>query len=148
MRFCQSLTDVLNYLSASFELLRKEHQKVFQERQKSNPDLRKNDFDFTELLGESKDEKERPSRSDEVNNNPSIPNHSTPPQSIAPRPLVPPGFASTILERKQGEKPQVSRYICSVKIFIILYIDFKTSLFHERSYIYYIMLLLELQIRT
>ncbi|CAN7089171.1 unnamed protein product [Brassica rapa subsp. narinosa] len=91
---------------ASFELLRKEHQKVFQERQKSNPDLRKNDFDFTELLGESKDEKERPSRSDEVNNNPSIPNHSTPPQSIAPRPLVPPGFASTILERKQGEKPQ------------------------------------------
>ncbi|CAN6861073.1 unnamed protein product [Brassica oleracea] len=94
---------------ASFELLRKEHQKVFQERQKSNPDLRKNVFDFTELLGESKDEKERPSRSDDVNNNPSIPgsnNHSTPPQSSAPRPLVPPGFASTILERKQGEKPQ------------------------------------------
>ncbi|KAJ4876708.1 hypothetical protein Rs2_41726 [Raphanus sativus] len=94
---------------ASFELLRKEHQKVFQERQKSNPDLRKNDFDFTELLGESKDEKERPSRSDEVNNNTSIPganNHSIPSQSNAPRPLVPPGFASTILERKQGEKPQ------------------------------------------
>ncbi|CAH8323704.1 unnamed protein product [Eruca vesicaria subsp. sativa] len=94
---------------ASFELLRKEHQKVFQERQKSNPDLRKNDFDFTELPGESKDEKERPSRSDEVNSNPSIPgasNHSIPSQSNAPRPLVPPGFASTILERKQGEKPQ------------------------------------------
>ncbi|KAJ0265208.1 Uncharacterized protein HA466_0015440 [Hirschfeldia incana] len=94
---------------ASFELLRKEHQKVFQERQKSNPDLRKNDFDFTELLGESKDEKERPSKSDEVNNNPSIPgshNHSTPSQSNAPRPLVPPGFASKILEKKQGDKPQ------------------------------------------
>ncbi|KAG5405250.1 hypothetical protein IGI04_011369 [Brassica rapa subsp. trilocularis] len=94
---------------ASFELLRKEHQKVFQERQKSNPDLRKNDFDFTELLGESKDEKERPSRSDEVHNTPSDPgssNHSFPPQSNAPRPLVPPGFASTVLERKQGGKPQ------------------------------------------
>ncbi|XP_013628620.1 PREDICTED: uncharacterized protein LOC106334797 isoform X4 [Brassica oleracea var. oleracea] len=94
---------------ASFELLRKEHQKVFQERQKSSPDLRKNDFDFTELLGESKDEKERPSRSDEVHNTPSDPgssNHSFPPQSNAPRPLVPPGFASTVLERKQGGKPQ------------------------------------------
>uniref|UniRef100_A0A1J3K2D3 Uncharacterized protein n=1 Tax=Noccaea caerulescens TaxID=107243 RepID=A0A1J3K2D3_NOCCA len=94
---------------ASFELLRKEHQKVFQERQKSNPDLRKNDFDFTELLGESKNEKEFPSRSDEVNNTPTIPgsnNPSFPSQSNAPRPLVPPGFASTILERKQGEKSQ------------------------------------------
>ncbi|KAG2331103.1 hypothetical protein Bca52824_002283 [Brassica carinata] len=94
---------------ASFELLRKEHQKVFQERQKSNPDLRKNDFDFTELLGESKDEKEGPSRSDEVNNKPTLSvsdNVSIPSQSSAPRPLVPPGFASTILERKQGEKPQ------------------------------------------
>ncbi|CAH8318665.1 unnamed protein product [Eruca vesicaria subsp. sativa] len=94
---------------ASFELLRKEHQKVFQERQKSNPDLRKNDFEFTELLGESKDEKERPSRSDEVNKNPSIPgssNHSFHSQSNAPRPLVPPGFGSTVLERKQGDKPQ------------------------------------------
>ncbi|AEE82006.1 chorismate synthase [Arabidopsis thaliana] len=94
---------------ASFELLRKEHQKAFQERQKSNPDLRKNDFDFTELLGESKDDKGRPSRSDEVNHAPTIPgssNTSLPSQSNAPRPLVPPGFASTILEKKQGEKPQ------------------------------------------
>ncbi|KAL0730853.1 hypothetical protein Bca4012_026947 [Brassica carinata] len=91
---------------ASFELLRKEHQKVFQERQKSNPDTRKNDFDFTELHGESKDEKERPSRSDQVNNNPSNPGYSFPSQSNAPRPLVPPGFASTVLERKQGDKPQ------------------------------------------
>ncbi|XP_010427558.1 PREDICTED: uncharacterized protein LOC104712360 isoform X1 [Camelina sativa] len=97
---------------ASFELLRKEHQKAFQERQKSNPDLRKNDFDFTELLGESKDEKGRPtpSRGDEVNNTPTIPgsnNTSFSSQSSAPRPLVPPGFASTILERKQGEKTQI-----------------------------------------
>ena len=45
---CQFLIDVLDSLSASFELLRKERQKVFQETQKSNPDLRKNDFDFTE----------------------------------------------------------------------------------------------------
>ncbi|KAJ4905568.1 hypothetical protein Rs2_09226 [Raphanus sativus] len=89
---------------ASFELLRKEHQKVFQERQKSNPDLRKNNFDFTELLGESKDEKEH-----EVSNTPSVPgssNRSFPSQSNAPRPLVPPGFASIVLEKKQGDKPQ------------------------------------------
>ncbi|KAJ0229940.1 Uncharacterized protein HA466_0311730 [Hirschfeldia incana] len=94
---------------ASFELLRKEHQKVFQERQKSNPDLSKNDFDFTELLGESKDEKERPSRSGEVNINPSNPgsnNNSFHSQSNALRPSVPPGFASTVLDRKQGDKPQ------------------------------------------
>lgn len=121
MRFflCQSLIDILNSPSASFELLRKEHQKAFQERQKSNPDLRKNDFDFTELLGESKDEKGRPSRSDEVNHTPTIPgssNTSFPSQSNAPRPLVPPGFASTILDKKQGEKPQVSRYLSEALI--------------------------------
>lgn len=106
-------------MSASFELLRKEHQKAFQERQKSNPDLRKNDFDFTELLGESKDEKGRPSRSDEVNNTTTIPgsiNTSFSSQNNGPRPLVPPGFASTILERKQGEKPQVSHYLSETLI--------------------------------
>ncbi|CAN8237714.1 unnamed protein product [Cochlearia groenlandica] len=95
---------------ASFELLRKEHQKAFQERQKSNPDLRKNDFDFTELLGESKDAKGRPSRNDEANNTPTIPgssNTSFSSQTNTPKPLVPPGFASTVLERKQGGKSQI-----------------------------------------
>lgn len=123
--FCQSVIGILIFLSASFELLRKEHQKVFQERQKSNPDLRKNDFDFTELLGESKNEKEFPSRSDEVNNTPTIPgsnNPSFPSQSNAPRPLVPPGFASTILERKQGEKSQVSRYLPEMLITYLVFV--------------------------
>ncbi|KAJ7962454.1 Serine-rich adhesin for platelets like [Quillaja saponaria] len=41
----------------SFELMRKEQQKAFQEKQKSNPQKNKDEFDITLLLDDSKDEK-------------------------------------------------------------------------------------------
>ncbi|KAK7340305.1 hypothetical protein VNO77_21007 [Canavalia gladiata] len=90
---------------ASFELMRKEQQKTFQEKQKLNPDKNKDDFDITSLI--DNDEKRLVNRSNES---------VEPPVSLAPlsndekssslshtpsaaRPLVPPGFASTKLER-------------------------------------------------
>ncbi|XP_010556572.1 PREDICTED: uncharacterized protein LOC104825859 isoform X2 [Tarenaya hassleriana] len=93
---------------ASFELLRKEQHKEFQERQKLDPEKRKKEFDFAELLGDSKNEKGQPDRSNQVSESSTLLGSNSsapPPQNTTPRPLVPPGFASTLLERKQGAKP-------------------------------------------
>ncbi|XP_035539009.1 uncharacterized protein LOC109003516 isoform X3 [Juglans regia] len=95
----------------SFELMRREHQKAFQEKQKLNPDKRKDGFDITTLLEDSKDEKSFLNRSS-VSNDPvtlkdshnDSEKSSFPPQTPASRPLVPPGFTSTVLERNFGSK--------------------------------------------
>lgn len=94
------------FLSASFELLRKEQHKSFQEKQKLNPEGRKNEFDITELLEDSKDEKRLPNKSHKANEPVVLPvpdndsqKLSLPSQAPASRPLVPPGFRSTILEK-------------------------------------------------
>lgn len=91
---------------ASFELLRKEQHKSFQEKQKLNPEGRKNEFDITELLEDSKDEKRLPNKSHKANEPVVLPvpdndsqKLSLPSQAPASRPLVPPGFRSTILEK-------------------------------------------------
>ncbi|KAL6290348.1 hypothetical protein ACE6H2_007858 [Prunus campanulata] len=96
---------------ASFELMRKEQQKAFQEKQKLKPEKNKGDFDFATLLDDSKDEKRLLHRSSEIEE-PLIPPASNNDaekstfllQTPAPRPLVPPGFASTVLERNLGAK--------------------------------------------
>ncbi|KAJ7951186.1 Serine-rich adhesin for platelets like [Quillaja saponaria] len=100
---------------ASFELMRKEQQKAFQEKQKLNPEKNKDEFDITLLLNDSKDEKRLVSRSNEsvelltplTSNNDSekssfpIQNHA------ASRPLVPPGFTSPALEKNLLTKSSV-----------------------------------------
>ncbi|KAK8693556.1 hypothetical protein V6N13_071134 [Hibiscus sabdariffa] len=93
---------------ASFESWRKEQQKAFQEK-KINPERRKDDFDIFELLVDSKDDKgpaNRIKESDEpipasniVSEKPSLAV-----QNPASRPLVPPGFASSSLEKNFGTK--------------------------------------------
>ncbi|XVE77198.1 hypothetical protein DITRI_Ditri13aG0042200 [Diplodiscus trichospermus] len=93
---------------ASFELWRKEQQKSFQEK-KINPERRKDDFDISELLVDSKDDKGLPNRSKESDepipaSNIDSSKSSFPSLTPAPRPLVPPGFTSTILERNFGIK--------------------------------------------
>ncbi|XP_076923184.1 uncharacterized protein LOC143585241 isoform X2 [Bidens hawaiensis] len=80
---------------ASFELMRKEQQKVLQEKQKTNANKIKTD-DFTDLvLEEIKEEevlKDDSGKSSMIS------------QSSKPRPLVPPGFKSTILEKSSNTK--------------------------------------------
>ncbi|XP_076956914.1 uncharacterized protein LOC143632232 [Bidens hawaiensis] len=80
---------------ASFELMRKEQQKVLQEKQKMNANKVKSD-DFTDLvLEEIKEEevlKDDSGKSSMIS------------QSSKPRPLVPPGFKSTILEKSSTTK--------------------------------------------
>ncbi|PON68048.1 chorismate synthase [Parasponia andersonii] len=98
---------------ASFELMRKEQHKSFQDKQKLNVDKNKDDFDISTLREESEEEKrslKRGSESDE----PVIPLGSDndtfseksfgPSQTSASRPLVPPGFKSTILDKNLGAK--------------------------------------------
>lgn len=100
------------FLSASFELLRKEQHKSFQEKQKLNLDKNKGDFDISTLREDSKEEKrssKRSSDSDELviplgSDNDSE-KSSVPSQTPASRPLVPPGFKSTILDKSLGAKP-------------------------------------------
>ncbi|KAK9279611.1 hypothetical protein L1049_013290 [Liquidambar formosana] len=103
----------------SFELLRKEQHKAFQEKQNQNPDKHKLDCisGITALLEESKDEKRLLNRNDESDESVIIPaSHNDsgksllPSQTPASRPLVPPGFTSTILERNFGTKSLINSH--------------------------------------
>lgn len=96
---------------ASFELMRKEQQKTFQEKQKLNPEKRKDDFDISELMEDPKGDKRPPNKrneSDEPVIQPASNNDSDKPSFPSPapvsRPLVPPGFSSTIVEKNSGTK--------------------------------------------
>ncbi|KAI3764418.1 hypothetical protein L2E82_14425 [Cichorium intybus] len=95
---------------ASFELMRKEQQKVLQEKQKSSGNKIKSDG-FSDLILEESKEEGVLEASGELNSVvQSVPNEdsgklSSVLQSSKPRPLVPPGFRSTILEKSSTAKP-------------------------------------------
>lgn len=110
--------------SASFELMRKEQQKAFQEKQKLNPEKRKDGFDISSLMEDSKDEKIVLNRSNESgdslifkNSNNDSEKSSLPPQTPASRPLVPPGFTSTNVERNFGPKSVIHPHTVEVTLF-------------------------------
>ncbi|XP_058223751.1 uncharacterized protein LOC131333309 isoform X2 [Rhododendron vialii] len=94
----------------SFELMRKEQQKVLQEKQ-NNPDKHKDGHvsDVNAWLEDSKDKKRISNRSNEleesmaqtVSNNDSWKSSS---QILGSRPLVPPGFKSTISEKNPNSR--------------------------------------------
>ncbi|XP_017235472.1 uncharacterized protein LOC108209196 [Daucus carota subsp. sativus] len=97
---------------ASFELMRKEQQKVLQEKQKLHVDKEKDAFFKGDpaLLKQAIEGRalEQGRELDISGSQPpstidSVPN-PFPPHTSAPRPLVPPGFASTILEKNSGQK--------------------------------------------
>ncbi|CAJ1820888.1 unnamed protein product [Sphenostylis stenocarpa] len=101
---------------ASFELMRKEQHKAFQDKHKLNPDKNNNDFDITSLVED--DEKKPVNRSNEsvephvtltaLSNDEKSSSLSQTPSSA--RPLVPPGFASTKLERNLATKTSLSTH--------------------------------------
>ncbi|GMI98422.1 Conserved Binding of eIF4E 1 [Hibiscus trionum] len=103
---------------ASFESWRKEQQKAFQER-KINPERCKDDFDISELLVDSKDDKGIANRSKESDepipaSNIISEKSSLPVQTPASRPLVPPGFTSTVLEKNFGTKTSMHSHSSQV----------------------------------
>lgn len=106
---------------ASFELMRKEQQKAFQEKQKLNVDKNKDEFDITSLLDDN--EKKISSRSDESVEPPltlSASSNDCEKSSYllhnpsATRPLVPPGFKSTVLERNLASKTSANTHTIEV----------------------------------
>ncbi|XP_039005489.1 uncharacterized protein LOC120132870 [Hibiscus syriacus] len=106
---------------ASSESWRKEQQRAFQEK-KINPERRKDDFNFSELLVDSKDDKGLAKRSKESDEPiPTSKNISEKSflsvQTPASRPLVPPGFASTILEKNIGAKTSMHSHSSHVGSF-------------------------------
>ncbi|KAK7394724.1 hypothetical protein VNO78_15259 [Psophocarpus tetragonolobus] len=101
---------------ASFELMRKEQHKAFQEKHKLNPEKNNDDFDITSLVDDN--EKKLVNRSNESgephvtlaalsNEEKSSSLSQTP---LAARPLVPPGFASTKLERNLATKTSLNTH--------------------------------------
>ncbi|XP_019455496.1 PREDICTED: uncharacterized protein LOC109356569 [Lupinus angustifolius] len=105
---------------ASFELMRKEQQKAFQEKQKLNPHKNKDIFDITSLLDDN--DKRLGKRSNESVEPPvvlSALSDDSEKSSLAhiastSRPLVPPGFASTLLERNLGVKTSTKN--CAMEV--------------------------------
>lgn len=107
----ENIWHFVSFFTASFELMRKEQHKSFQEKQKLGLGKSNCDFGITSLLEDSKDEKRLLNRSNKSNDSviPSASdndseNSSFPPQSLASRPLVPPGFNSTVVDRTFGAK--------------------------------------------
>ncbi|XP_038681624.1 uncharacterized protein LOC119982368 isoform X3 [Tripterygium wilfordii] len=96
---------------ASFELMRKEQQKEFQEKLKLNLNKPKDEFDITTLLDNPNDDKGHMNRKNEPDelvklaasnsdsDKPSFPSHT-----LVSRPLVPPGFASSMSEKNIANK--------------------------------------------
>ncbi|PWA72988.1 hypothetical protein CTI12_AA265260 [Artemisia annua] len=95
---------------ASFELMRKEQQKVLQEKQKSSANKQQSD-EFTDMLLEEAKEEGLSEAGGELNSAvQAVPKDdfgksSIMSQSSKPRPLVPPGFKSSILEKSSTSKP-------------------------------------------
>ncbi|KAE9615812.1 hypothetical protein Lalb_Chr04g0259241 [Lupinus albus] len=95
---------------ASFELMRKEQHKAIQEKQNLNPDKSKDVFDITSLLDDNDDRLvKRSNKSAEPPVVLSALSDDSEKFSLAhivstSRPLVPPGFASTLVERNSGVK--------------------------------------------
>lgn len=96
------------FFPASFELMRKEQQKAFQEKLKLNPEKNKDHFDITSLLDDdekrvvnrSNDSVEPSSTSAALSNDEKFSSLS----HATARPLVPPGFATTPLDRNISAK--------------------------------------------
>ncbi|XP_004492790.1 uncharacterized protein [Cicer arietinum] len=99
---------------ASFELMRKEQT----EKLKMNPDKNKVDFDISSLLDD--DTKKLVARNNEPVEPPltlaalSNDEKSSSLSHASARPLVPPGFASTVLERNTGTKISSNTYAAEV----------------------------------
>ncbi|KAL3622157.1 hypothetical protein CASFOL_033568 [Castilleja foliolosa] len=97
---------------AAFEMMRKEQHKALQEKQKSNPEKHKGGVftDLGEVLGDSKEEKGLLGRKNEFEVPGGIPIPSNDLEkpftshSPASRPLVPPGFKTTTIEKGSGPK--------------------------------------------
>lgn len=106
---------MIEFLSASFELMRKEQHKILQEKQKSKPEKHKTE-DIVVLLEDNKEDRtvlDKNSEADGMTTQPSansdLGKTSFPSQNPPARPRVPPGFKTTVLDKKSGSNLSHSR---------------------------------------
>lgn len=136
----QKVNIFITFLSASFELMRKEQQKAFQEKQKLNADKQKDEFDISTLLVDSKDDEGISSKSKQFDEAVLLPATNKDSdksvlaaQAPASRPLVPPGFANATLERNHGTKIICHSHSSAV-IFLYFLSDFMNVVFLVRLF--------------
>lgn len=106
---------LIEFLSASFELIRKEQQKALQEKQKSKLEKHKTE-DISVLLEENKEDRaflDKNSEADGMTTQPfansDLGKSSFPSQNPPARPRVPPGFKTTVLDKNSGSNLSHSR---------------------------------------
>ncbi|KAE9615810.1 hypothetical protein Lalb_Chr04g0259221 [Lupinus albus] len=90
--------------------MRKEHQKAFQEKQKLNQGKIKDAFDISSLADDN--DKRLVKRNNESTEPPE--KSSLAHIASTSRPLVPPGYASTLLERNLGVKTSTNNHVIEV----------------------------------
>ncbi|KAG6597140.1 hypothetical protein SDJN02_09790 [Cucurbita argyrosperma subsp. argyrosperma] len=106
---------------ASFESMRKEQHRAFQEGHKSNPVKQRDGFDILMQLDEAKDDKKLLNTSSGFDEPISLQSSKNdretffPSQTTVSRPLVPPGFTSTVLEKNFGTRSSVNPRLLEVK---------------------------------
>ncbi|XP_031739364.1 uncharacterized protein LOC101210153 isoform X2 [Cucumis sativus] len=106
---------------ASFESMRKEQHKAFQESHKSNPVKQKDEFAILMEMDESKDDEKLLKTSSGFDESISIQTSkndrekSFTSQSTVSRPLVPPGFATTVLEKNFATRSSVNPHLLEGK---------------------------------
>lgn len=119
--------------------MRKEQKKAFQENQKFDMERKKYEFDITILREDSKDSKRK--NTSNVEEPAAAPASDTsseksyfPSQMPASRPVVPPGFTSTIVDRNLGAKSLnhphaavVTMFSLTAKILYIFKLLFKNA---------------------
>lgn len=114
--------NLVNLCAASFESMRKEQHKAFQESHKSNPVKQKDEFAILMELDESKDDEKLLKTSSGFDESISIQTSkndrekSFTSQSTVSRPLVPPGFATTVLEKNFATRSSVNPHLSEVII--------------------------------
>lgn len=106
---------------ASFESMRKEQHKAFQESHKSNPVKQRDEFAILMELDESKDDEKLLNTSSGFDASISLQTSkndrekSFTSQSTVSRPLVPPGFTSTVLEKNFATRSSVNPHLLEGK---------------------------------
>lgn len=102
--------------------MRKEQHRAFQEGHKSNPVKQRDGFDILMQLDEAKDDKKLLNTSSGFDEPISLQSSKNdretffPSQTTVSRPLVPPGFTSTVLEKNFGTRSSVNPRLLEVII--------------------------------
>ncbi|KAG6582631.1 hypothetical protein SDJN02_20900 [Cucurbita argyrosperma subsp. argyrosperma] len=116
---------------ASFESMRKEQHRAFHESHKSNPVKKRDEFDILMQQDESKDDEKLLNTNSGFDESISLQTSkndrekSFPTQATVSRPLVPPGFTSTVLEKNSGMKSSVNSHLLEGKDDVDKYLQTK-----------------------